>query len=136
MRRIFLKLRDERGSASIEFVMLAIPLFLPVFIYLNQFSSVSWGEESARVLARESLRAYVQMHSDESGRMVAQQVIAIAGGEMGLSQEELKSISLNIVCSKNPCISAGSTVRNEIRIELDNGRIVSAIAHEHFSPWL
>jgi len=128
--------REERGSASVEFVMLAIPLFLPIFIYLNQFASLSWGEESAQVLARESLRGYVQTKSDESGRIIAAQVIAVIGAKMGLSPNEINSISINFECSKRPCISANSVIRNEIRIRLDNGRIVSAIAQEHLSPWL
>jgi len=129
-------IKEEKGSASIEFVMLAIPLFLPIFIYLNQFASISWGEESAQVLARESLRGYVQTKSDMSGQIVATQVIAIVGTNLGLSSKEVDSITINIECSRNPCISANSIIRNEIRIHLDNGRIVSAIAQEHLSPWL
>ena len=136
MKSLARLIREERGSASIEFVMLAIPLFLPIFIYLNQFASLSWGEESAQVLARESLRGYVQTKSDESGRIIAGQVIAVVGAKMGLSSKEINSITINIECSKSPCISANSVIRNEIRIRLDNGRIVSAIAQEHLSPWL
>ena len=82
-------IKEERGSASVEFVMLAIPLFLPIFIYLNQFASLSWGEESAQVLARESLRGYVQASSDANGRIVAGQVIAVVGAKMGLSPKKL-----------------------------------------------
>ncbi len=136
MKSLARLIREERGSASIEFVMLAIPLFLPIFIYLNQFASLSWGEESAQVLARESLRGYVQTKSDESGRIIAGQVIAVVGAKMGLSSNEINSITINIECSKSPCISANSVIRNEIRIRLDNGRTVSAIAQEHLSPWL
>ena len=136
MRFLLRLIREERGSASIEFVMLAIPLFLPIFIYLNQFASVSWGEESAQVLARESLHGYVQTKSDESGRIIAGQVIAVIGVKMGLSSNEINSITMNIECSKRPCISAYSVIRNEIRMRLDSGRFVSAIAQEHLSPWL
>jgi hypothetical protein len=64
------------------------------------------------------------------------QVIDVIGKKMGLSSKEIDSISINFECSKNPCISANSIIRNEIRIQLDNGRIVSAIAQEHLSPWL
>ncbi len=136
MKFLLRLIREEKGSASVEFVMLAIPLFLPIFIYLNQFAALSWGEESAQVLARESLRGYVQTSSDEHGRILAAQVIAVIGTKLGLSSNEIDSISINIECSKRPCISASSIIRNEIRIRLDNGRIVSAIAQEHLSPWL
>ena len=53
------RMREDRGSAIVEFVALAIPLFIPIFIYLNQFASLSGNEEIVRVLAREGLRAYV-----------------------------------------------------------------------------
>jgi Flp pilus assembly protein TadG len=35
------RLKSESGSAIVEFVALAIPLFIPVFLYLNHFSGVS-----------------------------------------------------------------------------------------------
>ena len=43
----------EDGGAIVEFVALAIPLFIPIFIYLNSFSSVSANEEIARSMARK-----------------------------------------------------------------------------------
>ena len=50
---------QEDGGAIVEFVALAIPLFIPIFIYLNSFSSVSANEQIARSMAREVLRVYV-----------------------------------------------------------------------------
>jgi hypothetical protein len=46
-------LAGESGSAIVEFVVLAIPLFIPIFIYLNSFASVSGNEAIVRTLARE-----------------------------------------------------------------------------------
>jgi Flp pilus assembly protein TadG len=40
--------RREDGGAIVEFVALAIPLFIPIFIYLNSFSSVSANEVIAQ----------------------------------------------------------------------------------------
>jgi Flp pilus assembly protein TadG len=57
-------LKDQRGSASIEFVILAIPLFIPLFLYMNTFSSVSDDQERLRTLARESVRAFVTSAND------------------------------------------------------------------------
>ena len=57
------RIREDHGSAIVEFVALAIPLFIPIFIYLNQFASLSGNEEIVRVLAREGLRAYVASDS-------------------------------------------------------------------------
>ena len=42
-----------------EFVILAIPLFLPILIYISQFADVSAKEINGRNLVREVVRAYV-----------------------------------------------------------------------------
>ena len=44
---------DEKGSAIVEFVVLAIPLFIPIVIYLASFASLSGNE--ARRMAEERL---------------------------------------------------------------------------------
>ena len=65
------RLSREDGGAIVEFVALAIPLFIPIFIYLNSFSSVSANEEIAQSMAREVLRVYVISESDGAGPLVA-----------------------------------------------------------------
>ena len=53
-------MKNERGSASVEFVLLALPLFIPIFIFLNQFSQLSSQEMALQTLARESVRAFIE----------------------------------------------------------------------------
>jgi hypothetical protein len=62
------KLKSDSGSAIVEFVALAIPLFIPVFMYLNHFSSISVNEEIARSMAREVLRVYVLSEDESAAR--------------------------------------------------------------------
>ena len=62
------RLISDSGSAIVEFVALAIPLFIPIFIYLNHFSSVSVNEEIARSMAREVLRVYVISEDESAAR--------------------------------------------------------------------
>jgi Flp pilus assembly protein TadG len=68
IRKFFTLIKSEVGSATVEFVGLAIPLFIPVFIYLNHFSAVSANEEIARSMAREILRVYVISENDLAAR--------------------------------------------------------------------
>ena len=135
MQRFFDRIKNEKGSASVEFVMLGIPLFLPVLLYLNQFSSLSWAEETTRVIARETLRAYISSSDDGDGQYVASQAVHIIGLARGLSQRENDSISLSFSCSKQPCLSPSSVVKIKVSMKLDDGRTVEAIAQEHLSPW-
>lgn len=130
------RLRDESGSAIVEFVALAIPLFIPVFIYLNSFASVSGNEAVIRVMAREGVRAYAASDSDYSGRVVSEQVIELIARHLGLTAGEIESIDVNYECSRMPCLSANSRIRLSISfIDSRSHRTIKASAQENISPW-
>lgn len=130
------RLRDESGSAIVEFVALAIPLFIPVFIYLNSFASVSGNEAVIRVMAREGVRAYAASDSDYSGRLVSEQVIELIAHHLGLTAGEIESIDVNYECSRMPCLSANSRIRLSISfIDSRSHRTIKASAQENISPW-
>lgn len=128
--------RDD-GSASIEFVLLALPLFIPIFIFLGQFSTLTSHEMVIQTLARESLRSYVESSSDESGETLIRQVIEVGGRNLGLSQEEVSAIDIEMKCSKNPCHLPNGRVRITLTMDpsVNHGRTVQAAAQEYFSPW-
>ena len=121
---------DSSGSASVEFSILAIPLFIPLFIFIAQFSHSSDTQDSLRTLARESVRAFVSSSNDEIAFGVAEQIIKKGGAILG--QED---IEVRIVCSASPCISPDARVlihlisRNSANLKTE----VSAI--EYVSPW-
>lgn len=128
-------LLDERGSASAEFSILAIPLFIPLFIFIGHFANATDSQDSLRTLARESVRAFVSSSNDQIAYYVANQVIA-KGGEV-LGQE---NIGIRITCSASPCISPDAQVivhltsRNPGNSPFSFSAIeVSAI--EYVSPW-
>jgi hypothetical protein len=130
------KLRDESGSAIVEFVALAIPLFIPVFIYLNSFASVSGNEAVIRVMAREGVRAYAASDSDYSGRIVSEQAIDLIAQHLGLTPKEIETINVNFECSRLPCLSANSRIRLTISfIDGKSHRTIEASAQENISPW-
>ncbi len=130
------KLRDESGSAIVEFVALAIPLFIPVLIYLNSFASVSGNEAVIRVMAREGVRAYAASDSDYSGRIVSEQAIDLIAQHLGLTPKEIETINVNFECSRLPCLSANSRIRLTISfIDSRSHRTIEASAQENISPW-
>jgi len=131
------RLSEERGSAIVEFIALAIPLFIPIFMYLNHFASISGNEEIARVLAREGLRAYVASDSDHAGRVVSAQAISVIATHLGLTDEEIKSLATRYECTNQPCFSADGRIRLTITFtDHASHRIVEASAQEHVSPWM
>jgi Flp pilus assembly protein TadG len=146
MKRIKLKrllwlaknaVRREEGSASVEFVVLALPLFIPIFIFLGQFSAVSSHEMVLQTLARESLRSYIESSNDQTGEVLIRQVIEIGGKNLGLSQEEIGAIDVEMKCSKSPCHQPNGRVRITLRMDpsVSYGRTIEAAAQEYFSPW-
>lgn len=123
-------LLDQRGSASVEFSILAIPLFIPLFIFIGQFSNASDSQDSLRTLARESVRAFVSSSSDEIAYYVANQVIVKGGQVLGQ-----KNIGVRISCSASPCISPDAQVIIHLTSRDSNNSSFEVAAIEYVSPW-
>ena len=129
-------LRNEKGSASVEFVLLAVPLFIPILIFLNQFSTMSNSELAARTLVRESLRAYITSENPIVATSRANQVLERGALAMGLTKSEASSLDLRLICSETPCLTAGGRVRAVLNLRIPNqNRTVIAEAEEFISPW-
>ena len=127
----------QEGSASVEFVVLALPLFIPIFIFLGQFSTVSSNETVMQTLARESVRGFIESRNGETGEAIIRQVIEVGGKNLGLSQEEIRAIDVEMKCSKNPCHQPNGRVRITLTMDpaVNHGRTVVAATQEYFSPW-
>jgi len=129
--------RRDEGSASVEFVVLALPLFIPILIFLGQFSAVSSHEMVLQTLARESLRSYIESSNDQTGEALIRQVIEVGGKNLGLSPQEISAITVEMKCSKSPCHQPNGRVRITLRMDpsVSHGRTIEAAAQEYFSPW-
>ena len=135
--RLIQALKSEVGSATVEFVALAIPLFIPIFIYLNHFSSVSVNEEIARSMAREILRVYVISENDVAARDLSGRAAQMLARQWHLTSSEMDSLRTQIDCTNFPCLTANGRVKLTISFtDGETGRKVSASAQEHLSPWL
>jgi len=129
-------LRDEGGSASVEFAVLAVPLFIPLFLYMNSFASMSDGQDSLRTLAREAARGFVTSSNDQIAYGVAHQIVTQGAQVLGYEKAlQNGDIQLHIGCSTRPCISPNASITVSItRSERERPDIkVSAIAY--VSPW-
>ena len=137
LENLYQKFRSDSGSAIVEFVALAIPLFIPIFIYLNQFSSVSGNEGIARAMAREVLRIYVISENDSVAQEQSTRAALLLAKQWNLSDLEIASLRSSIDCSSNPCLSADGRIKLTVTFVDDaTERSISASAQEHLSPWL
>lgn len=131
------RITSDDGSATVEFVVLAIPLFLPIFIYLTGFADLSDKENTARVLARESARAFVASRTEVAAWHSAHSVARIGAERLGLSAQEIGEMRIDINCSDFPCLSPRGKVEVTIHIKSKlTRRNISATAQEHVSPWV
>jgi hypothetical protein len=137
MKKLILRfrdlVRDEEGSAVLEFVALALPLFIPLFIFLNQYSLQSDTESSLRTLSREMARAFVTSENDDVAGRVASEVFAKGAKFLGF-QADVESGDMNFIyrCRQQPCISPD----NEIMISIHSKRAERTITTiEYVSPW-
>ena len=132
-RRLF---SSDRGSASGEFSLLAIPLFIPLFIFMAQFSHSSDAQDSLRTLARESARAFVSSKDDETAFYVADQVVAQGARLLGYDPNSPKtSIELRIACDSRPCIAPNNRVLVQLTMNSSGKSQTQVAAIEYVSPW-
>jgi len=124
-------LTEEKGSASVEFVLLAIPLFLPIIIFMANFSELTDSHSALRTLARESARAFVMSENDATAYRVAEEVVDKGSSVLGYQGK----VALNIECSQRPCISPDGRVTATITVRLTNSKTVSVSSIEYVSPW-
>mgnify|MGYP000695523317 FL=1 len=135
--KLFRVFKSETGSATVEFVALAIPLFIPIFIYLNHFSSVSANEEIARSMAREILRVYVISENDDAAKDLSGKATQLLARQWHLTDSEVASLRTRMDCSRFPCLTADGRIKLTISYtDEETGRLVTASAQEHLSPWL
>lgn len=129
-------LARETGSASVEFVILAIPLFLPIFIYLTQFAELSNSELKARSLVRQVVRAYVASESSDDAERRANFVLNFGARQMGIRDQEISSMRLTFSCSASPCLTPGARVRGNLILNSPTlHRLVHVSAQEYVSLW-
>jgi Flp pilus assembly protein TadG len=134
---LFHKFRDESGSAVVEFVALALPLFVPVIIFLSQFATLSNDEFIVRSLARESVRAYILSANDLSATINARNTMKTGARELGLKEERIKDLDFTVDCAGLFCITPDNKVEITITLRSQDGKRVStATARETVSPWV
>jgi hypothetical protein len=130
--------KDEReeGSAIVEFILLAVPLFLTIIIFVSQFGSLSAGEIRARSLAREMVRAFVASESESSAREKSAIVMRFGAERLGFSSNEISTFDAEFICSHHPCFTEGGRVRVSITFRPDGvERDIRVSAEEYISPW-
>ena len=78
MRRRRERLAEERGSALVEFVFVALVVFVPLVYIVAGFSAVQRGVFAATAAAREAGRAMATAPDPATGQARAEQAVRLA----------------------------------------------------------
>lgn len=128
--------KNERGSASVEFVLLAIPLFIPLFIFLNSFAASNESQEVLRTLARESARGFVTSSNDKIAFAVAEEIVSQGSNVLGFANDSRESrVTMKVDCLFKPCISPDNSVRISLTLNREGEPAITVRALEYVSPW-
>jgi hypothetical protein len=118
---------DERGSATTEFVLLALPLFLPALLFFLSLSNSANSEMEASFLARQAVNAFVGGKNDLEAHMRVDALLKeFQKNEMAEKSNE-GIIKYSIRCSDFPCITRGGEVELTLQIE-DSANNTSSIS--------
>ena len=124
---------SDRGSATVEFVTLALPLFIPLFIFLSQYAQESNLQGSLKTLSREMARGIVTSENDLIAETVSYEIFIKAGSILGFEEVITNGkLRYEVKCRNQPCISPN----NEVMVTLTSTDLRHAIsAVEYVSPW-
>lgn len=128
--------RGERGSASIEFVALALPLFVPIILFLNHFAVASDTANMAEDASRQAIRAYWSSTNPIFAISNAQKTAEITARELGATEEQISQMAYKFDCGEIICWGPDTHLTLSIRIPTrDGSRLIVGSATETSSHW-
>lgn len=139
--RTFRSKKDDEGSAVVEFVLIAVPLFLPALLFFSTLQTAVRTEIDLANLARQSLRAFVTAETFNEGhqrvRFVLDRFSELEASDGRYSQKY--KFTYNISCGAERCLSPGSMVKIELfrsfMGEEGRSRKAVAIAQGYVDRW-
>ena len=102
----FLSLEKDVGSATLEFVALAIPLLIPLLLFSTQLSITTSKSASLHNALRESTHLFVSSNND---------FLARSNVDLFLTKE-FPTAAISIICDATPCLTHNSLVRFQISV--------------------
>jgi Flp pilus assembly protein TadG len=107
-------LRDEEGSAVVEFVFLGVLLLVPVVYLVLTVGQLQAGSFAVVGAADQAAKVYVDAPTAQEADTRARVAARIALADFGFSPEQA---AVDIACS-GECLAPGSTVTVVVRLDV------------------
>jgi Flp pilus assembly protein TadG len=129
-------LREEEGTAIIEFVIYALPLFVPLIIYLTSINQSAQIQYEARNFARQLARAYVTSPSQEfTGARILAVKEVFTTSSFATNKIDLNP-KIEITCSLSPCLTPTGKVSVTVHLtSIFSGTSANATAIQTVDAW-
>lgn len=124
-RHLKTMIKDESGSAILEFIMIALPLFVPLALYLNSIQSTAQGLADLQNIARQVARAYTTSPTEDLALVRANQVLSVYQNQILPIHGDKSVLSLQIICEAQPCLTPNAKVIITV-LEAPSGRNATA----------
>jgi len=99
------RLREERGSALVEFVFIALVVFVPLVYLVAGFSAVQRGVFASTAAAREAGRALGEAPDVATGQARAERAVQLAVADQSV---DVTDVQLAYAPPGADCAAAGS----------------------------
>ena len=101
---------DESGSAIIEFLVVALPLFIPVIWFLTSITGIGVGSYDAMQYARNLLRVYI---TSPSADLLQSRLDSVTEEyrQYFFPRDHLTEFpTYSITCEQSPCLTPGKRI--------------------------
>ncbi len=128
--------KSEQGSATLEFILLGIPVFVPIALYLVAIGGNSSINFEARNFSRQIARAYITGTDQNNAEMRVDTVVEEFRNDIFSQQSVDVSPAVSISCSRNPCLTPGGKVEATVSLSKTGvGVIARASTVETVDQW-
>lgn len=107
---------DDRGSALVEFSVLAVLMLVPIVYLTVTLSRLQAGAFAAQGAAREAGRAFVTASDESSARSRADAAAAIAFADQGFEDADL--VAIVVRCEQAGCLEPDARVRVDSSVQV------------------
>ncbi len=117
--------KRDGGSAILEFLIFALPLFIPLALFLQNVNQSSQLQYDTNNYARQLARAYV---TSPSADYLDARLNAVTQTFMTkvFSKDSVTSIPIiNVQCARTPCLTPGSAIELSVVVRASNAQSIS-----------
>lgn len=110
-----MRISNETGNASIEFLGFLLVLVLPSIIGISVLGAVLSAKETGISAAREGARVFVRAQSEAEAYLAMNETIERTLSYKDLTLERPSDIS----CTASPCLTPGASVSVTVYVHVD-----------------